>query len=354
MDPLILKYLGDKYSDEERSKVEEQAREEKNKLALLQAASGFGEALAGRAPSQSGQYFGGLRGEVDKNTIGKFDQGRKQALMDYELGNKLKEEENMNDPNAPELAAYKQFGQEIGIPPEQMQGLTKKRFNEISPMFQKVYEMKQRALREAEAKNLRASERASDRAYDLEKFNRLNSMENKKYTNLPEDKKLMIHDLAKKNAAKVSISNQIDSVMENWDKLSEDQKLAQGRTLLKTLNSAEGADAIGVEEANRLGAKLEFAMGNLFNSNSLQLGRDLEGFKEQAETTGAALKNAIKMNQKIIDESFGRIPEQKQVGKEIKQTSDTVIVIDKSGNRRRIPSINLQDAISQGAKLEGK
>lgn len=153
MDPLILKYLGDKYSDEERSKVEEQAREEKNKLALLQAASGFGEALAGRAPSQSAQYFGGLRGDVDKNTIGKFDQGRKQALMDYDLKQKFQSDEmnqekqkRMLDPNSIESQAYKQIGAKFGIPKEKLDKMNAAQIKEVSPLFGQIYDMDQRAL----------------------------------------------------------------------------------------------------------------------------------------------------------------------------------------------------------------
>lgn len=124
--------------------------------------------------------------------------------------------------------------------------------------------------------------------------------------NLPIDKKRVVTDLSAKNASKVAIKNQIDAVMNNWDNLPEDQKVAQGRQLLKTLNSTEGADAIGVEEAKRLGAKLEFATGNIFNSNPLQFGRDLGGFKEQASLTSKAIGDAVGANQSIIDENMGR------------------------------------------------
>lgn len=123
---------------------------------------------------------------------------------------------------------------------------------------------------------------------------------------LPLDKKKMIETLATKNASKISIKNQIDAVTNNWDNLTDDQKVAAGRQLLKTLNSTEGADAIGVEEAGRLGGKIEFALGNLFNSNPVQFGRDLEGFKTQAENISKAISTAIKSNQGEIDQAFGR------------------------------------------------
>lgn len=123
----------------------------------------------------------------------------------------------------------------------------------------------------------------------------------------PEDQEV-VKDLAKKNASKIAIANQIDAVMKNWDNLSEDQQVAQGRQLLKTLNSTEGTDAIGVEEAKRLGAKLEFALGNFTNDNPTQFGRDLEGFKTQAQDTVAGIRQAITSNQGEIDRRYGRAP----------------------------------------------
>lgn len=114
---------------------------------------------------------------------------------------------------------------------------------------------------------------------------------------LPAEDAEVVKDLAKKNASKIAISNQIEAVMNNWDSLPDDQKVAQGRQLLKVLNSTEGADAVGTEEAKRLGGKLEFALGNFTNSNPTQFGRDLPGFKEQASGTAKAIKSAIRANQ---------------------------------------------------------
>jgi len=136
---------------------------------------------------------------------------------------------------------------------------------------------------------------------------------------LPDDKKAIVSDLSKKNASKIGIANQIDAVMSGWDELSDDQKVAQGGQLLKTLNSPEGADAIGAEEAKRLGSKLQFAMGNLFNTNPIQFGRDLEGFKTQALDTSDSLKKSISANQAIIDETMGNKSRQTAIGEAAKR-----------------------------------
>jgi hypothetical protein len=125
---------------------------------------------------------------------------------------------------------------------------------------------------------------------------------------LPPDKKKFVDTLATKNAGKVSIKNQIDATMANWDSLPEDQQIAAGRQLIKTLNSTEGADAVAVEEAKRLGGKLEFALGNITNDNPVQFGRDLKGFKEQALNVSKNIGGALNANQSEIDKALGRQP----------------------------------------------
>lgn len=140
---------------------------------------------------------------------------------------------------------------------------------------------------------------------------KLEAMQKKsKDDSLSPDVKKTVETLATKNANKTSIANQIDAVMGGWDNLSDDQKVTQGRMLLKTLNSPEGADAIGVEEANRLGSKLEFAMGNFTNSNPTQFGRDLPGFKEQATNAAKFIRTGVDSNQKEIDRAMGRQAQQ--------------------------------------------
>jgi hypothetical protein len=127
--------------------------------------------------------------------------------------------------------------------------------------------------------------------------------------NLPIDAKHEVNALATKNAGKVAIKNQIDAVMGNWDNLTDEQKITTGRSLLKTLNSTEGADAIGAEEAKRLGGFLEFRLGN-FTEPGAFVGRDLKGFKEQATNASTAIGSAVKANQAVIDQRMGRSPKQ--------------------------------------------
>lgn len=126
--------------------------------------------------------------------------------------------------------------------------------------------------------------------------------------NLPPEDKAIVSTLATKTANKVSIANQIDSMLADWDSLSEKDRLARGRQMIKVLNSTEGQDAVGAEESKRLGGMLEFAYGNFTNDNPVQFGRDLEGFRRQAMGTSEALKGAISQNSKQVSEITGRPP----------------------------------------------
>lgn len=168
---------------------------------------------------------------------------------------------------------------------------------------------------------------------------------------LPAEDQEVVKDLAKKSASKIAIANQIDAVMSKWDSLSDDQKLGQGRQLLKVLNSTEGADAIGAEEAKRLGTKLEFAMGNFTNSNPTQFGRDLKGFAEQARITSQGLKSAIKANESEIGRRYARVGIQKDPGVSAHQESGSQKIVVSNGQETlEIDPSDLADAEKDGYK----
>jgi hypothetical protein len=144
---------------------------------------------------------------------------------------------------------------------------------------------------------------------DIDKMNFQEKLggEKKRFERMPEDQKELVTGLSKKNANKVAIASQIDSVTKilDDDSIGEDQKLMQARQLIKTLNSSEGQDAVGVEEAKRLAGMIEFRLFNLTEPGAV-FGRDLKGFTEQAKTTSSALKDSITTNQGLINKTMGR------------------------------------------------
>lgn len=200
-------------------------------------------------------------------------------------------------------------GQKRDIMKQEMDA--KNKHLEVESQRYKAQEGRDEKRLNIDEKRYQLEKQNKDREYDLKKSEALNQDPFKK---LPEDQKNVITKLSEKNAAKIAIANQIDAVMGNWEKLDDDQKVTQGRQLLKVLNSSEGADAIGSEEAKRLGSKLEYAMGNFTNSNPMQFGRDLPGFSENAKNTSLGLKSGISANQKIINDAYGNPNRQTAMG----------------------------------------
>ncbi len=129
------------------------------------------------------------------------------------------------------------------------------------------------------------------------------------FKGLPEENKKQIDTLSTKTATKKAINNQIKSALASLEdeNVSEEQKIIQGRSLLKVLNSTEGADAIGAEESKRLGSLLEYQMGN-FTQPGPVFGRDVKGFIDQVKNSSKALDKSIEMNEQDVDKLYGRSP----------------------------------------------
>lgn len=64
--------------------------------------------------------------------------------------------------------------------------------------------------------------------------------------------------------------------------LTEDEKIKLSQETLKLLNSAEGSDAVGAEEAKRMGDLIEYKIANFTGPGSF-MGRDLDLFTDQLE-----------------------------------------------------------------------
>jgi len=128
---------------------------------------------------------------------------------------------------------------------------------------------------------------------------------NSNYDRLPKDQQVMVTDLQKSNASKIAIANQIDSELANFAKFyksgNKDQAVVAGQNLLKALNSTEGKDAVGAEESKRLAGFLEYHLANVANPGPM-FGRDLEAFYKQASSKSNSIKQAVKSNQKVVDD----------------------------------------------------
>lgn len=81
-------------------------------------------------------------------------------------------------------------------------------------------------------------------------------------------------DINQSTAKLAPIRSEIASALKQLKdpKLSEEQKVRIGQSLIKTLNSTQGSDAVGVEEAKRLASELESSLGTIAKAGAVGAG----------------------------------------------------------------------------------
>lgn len=146
--------------------------------------------------------------------------------------------------------------------------------------------------------------------------------EKAEFAALPKEAQVEITTLATKNANKRSIANQMKSYLAQYQTATtKDGKIRIGNQMLKVLNSPEGADAIGSDEANRLGAALKMQVFNVTNPGPM-FGRDLKGFNDQVVATINSVENGVKMNDDRIAELRGQPGTSNVAGPNMTPTSE--------------------------------
>lgn len=122
--------------------------------------------------------------------------------------------------------------------------------------------------------------------------------------------KAVIGKLANQTADKINIRNsiqgQLDQMKVALEAEDEDLAVSIGNGMLKTLNSTEGADAVGVDEAKRLASFLEYKIANFTQPGSF-IGRDLDKFVTQAESRIGSINQSIEDNRKEIARLKGNL-----------------------------------------------
>lgn len=303
MNPMVKDYLMNKaapgkYSSENREALASESGEA-NPWAL--GLAGLGGALQ--------DYGTGGKGSAMQNVMNlqKMAKDRKEGkLKEFDIMAEKEKTAKYDDPNSMESKQAQEIAVKFGISPDKVGSMSANRISELIPSMSKLMDIdiQNKNRQESAAQRKYESDvRMNQRSEDLAEKKRLQELDLK---NIPAQDRETVLGLTKKNVDKETIANSIDSVMNKWDNLSEGEKLKQGQQLIKVLNSTQGADAVGTEEAKRLANKLEFAMGNLTNNNPIQFGRDLEGFKKDAKITSSNIRDSIKMNQNIIDQKLGK------------------------------------------------
>jgi hypothetical protein len=148
---------------------------------------------------------------------------------------------------------------------------------------------------------------------------------------LPIDTKATVTTLATKNANKISIRNSIEGYINAFKAAkTKDDQIRIGRQMLKVINSTEGADAIAAEEAQRLGTALETQVFNWKGPGPI-IGRDLEGFARQVDSTVSSIDAGIQANQSHIDQLMGRAPAAAPKAPAVTESQPSYVRMQKDG-----------------------
>lgn len=191
---------------------------------------------------------------------------------------------------------------------------------------------------------------------ELAKANLNEKNTNAPFKSLPMENQEQVKTIAGKTANAKSIKNAIESSLLTLDdpKIPDDQKLTAGRALIKTLNSTQGADAVGAEEAKRLAGFLEYRLGNFFEPGPF-IGRDLNKFTDQVKIQRDTLGNVIKANDASTDELYGRkglINSPAGNANQPPPAPKTFTVISPNGKEKLVTESQLNDALQNGGRLK--
>ncbi len=251
------------------------------------------------------------------------------AEQEKGIGSEIKglQEAALYDPTSPiSKLASSAYAKEHGMEPDQIGDVSAKELASVPNLMKPVKQV----AAPVEDRNKAALELAQRKAdIDLKRQKELidyrtskipeaqqKSMGNIDIKSLPEEERDVVKSLAKSNADKISIANQISGTLKVLDdpKVSREQKITQGRQLLKTLNSTQGKDAVGAEEAKRLGYYLETSIGINWNSPRAvgDFGINLQGFREQAALTNKSIVDSINANQSEIQRRYAQYGVQRQ------------------------------------------
>lgn len=269
------------------------------------AALGARDRLATQGMQEQQRAIEGLQNEDFRplkleGTQLQLEADRRKAAMDAEATN----------PNSAISQQVRQYYKDkIGISfPENISAADIKAYGgDIKDVLLQDRSFAQQQRLQGQSQAFNARQRQLDRENDLEKMALRQAAVNPKdraYNSLPEPEKITVKELSTSAAKKQSIANQIDGFLEQFTKApTAAEKTRVGQQMIKLLNSTEGQDAVGAEEARRLANELEpYTLKS--PTGFPRLGQDLDGFKNRAENVRASLKNAVKTNQQQVQEIY--------------------------------------------------
>jgi len=110
MDPMLEKYLKDKFGENYGQKAQDDYSARESNINAGSVASAFGDALARRPVGSQNEYFSGLKKQAKDDTIGKIEREKQSYIADVGFENqqnKVQRENDQFDPNSKASIAFR-------------------------------------------------------------------------------------------------------------------------------------------------------------------------------------------------------------------------------------------------------
>jgi hypothetical protein len=168
-----------------------------------------------------------------------------------------------------------------------------------------------------------------------------------KFKALPKENQIQITKNAEKLASINNVGKAIKAVLPQLKdpNISTDQKQVLASSLAKTLNSPEGADAVGADEAARILAYLDYYPNT---KKGFKFGPDINSFVQQLENTGKFTDQRAGLLKKDIDQLQGRTA--KQPGGLLK-AQPKMVKVSNGKQTLMVPDSDAEAAMSDGFQV---
>lgn len=136
----------------------------------------------------------------------------------------------------------------------------------------------------------------------------LNQGQQQRFQNLPKERQVIVESLGKSIGNKMTVRTTLDETVRTMTdamaKGNRDEAIVMGQQILKVLNSQEGQDAVGTQEAQRLASQLEYHIWPNLTQPGAVFGRDVKGFMNTLRLTSQRLGREVDQNQRLIDLAY--------------------------------------------------
>lgn len=137
--------LGDQYSDENRQKIVDQNTADASGPSWLAGLGALGAGIAGGNAIGAGQAILGQQKAQREGQLNQFDKSKALAMQDIDYKQGQDKFARESDPNSDESKLAQDAAIKMGVDPAQASKLTAAKFKESGPIYEKIYQVAERA-----------------------------------------------------------------------------------------------------------------------------------------------------------------------------------------------------------------